>query len=103
MMHPTPISATNIDGDALRATDHDSFASGFLAEMIDAGVEVDASAQRISEERWAIHARVAYDGEIIVAVFAAIEVARQVIAHHPPATRPAVGPTDRHASDLPAR
>ncbi len=82
-----PVVPSEADTESCPATDHDALASRFLAEMIGAGVAVDATPQRIGATRWAIHARVAYDGEVIVAEFDAVEIAQHVIEEHPPLRR----------------
>ena len=102
MTDPSAPSPTSSGDQENPPTDHDSRAARFLAEVIDAGVEVDPVAQQISQERWEIHASVAYDGEIIVAEFDALGIAEDVIEQHAPPASPPVGQPDPPVADPPA-
>jgi hypothetical protein len=51
-----------------------------MAELVDEHVELDQDVIEIDAETWAIHGRIAYEGEVIAAIFPSAERARAALA-----------------------
>jgi hypothetical protein len=54
-------------------------------------VEIDEEVIELDSQTWAIHGRIAYDGEVIVATFASEREAWAALAHPERAGRPTEG------------
>jgi hypothetical protein len=44
--------------------------AGVVADLVEKHIEVHRDVIEIDEEKWAIHGRIAYEGEVIAATFA---------------------------------
>jgi hypothetical protein len=58
--------------------------SEIVSELEAMNVEIDRDVMRIGPRTWAIHGRVAYDGEVIAATFASEREAWAALSHSTP-------------------
>ena len=62
-----------------------------VSELVAENVEIDEEVIELDSQTWAIHGRIAYDGEVIAATFASESEAWAALSHPERAARPADG------------
>ena len=64
----------------------------FLRDLLEENAWIDGDVFEISNDTWAIHGVIPYDGEVLMAEFGTLDEAKHVLDQVRDATRPAIDP-----------